>query len=239
MVTGAASGIGAACATALRTAGATLTLLDLPGLQLEAHAATLDAQVLPVDLADDNAVSRLRLEADILVNSAGLQRVASVNQLPLDVFRRMQAVMVTAPFALAQCVLPSMYAKGWGRLIHISSIHGRRASALKSAYVAAKHGLEGLSKVLAVESGPHGVTSNCIAPGYVRTPLVTGQIADQAQALGLDEESVIAEVMLARSSIKRLLEPEEVADAVLYLCSDAAAFVTGTSLALDGGWTAQ
>jgi 3-hydroxybutyrate dehydrogenase len=132
-----------------------------------------------------------------------------------------------------------MYAQGWGRVINISSVHGLRASAYKSAYVTAKHGLEGLSKVVALEGAGQGVTSNCVNPAYVRTPLVEGQIAAQATAHGLSEDEVVEQVMLAPAAIKRLIEPAEVADAVAWLCSPAATSVTGTSLVMDGGWTAH
>jgi len=124
-------------------------------------------------------------------------------------------------------------------VVNISSAHGLRASAYKSAYVTAKHGMEGLSKVIALEGAPHGVTSNCVNPGYVRTPLVEGQIADQAKAHGLSEDKVLEQVLLVRSAVKRLIEPEEVADAVAFLCSPAAASMTGTSVVMDGGWTAS
>jgi 3-hydroxybutyrate dehydrogenase len=132
-----------------------------------------------------------------------------------------------------------MYGRGWGRVVNISSVHGLRASAYKSAYVTAKHGLEGLSKVVALEGAEHGVTSNCVNPAYVRTPLVEGQIADQARSHGIPEDRVVAEIMLAPAAVKRLLEPEEVAEAVAYLCSPVAASVTGSNLVLDGGWSAH
>jgi 3-hydroxybutyrate dehydrogenase len=150
----------------------------------------------------------------------------------------MLAVMLEAPFLLARAALPYMYQRGWGRIINISSVHGLRASPFKSAYVAAKHGLEGLSKVLALEGAEHGVTSNTVCPGYVRTPLVEKQIASQARLHGVDEAEVVQNVLLRQSAVKRLVEPEEVAAVVAYLCGPDAGFITGTSIAVDGGWTA-
>jgi 3-hydroxybutyrate dehydrogenase len=162
-----------------------------------------------------------------------------VGHLPPEMFRRIMRLMVEAPFLLARAALPHMYAGEFGRIINISSVHGLRASPFKSAYVTAKHGLEGLSKVLALEGAAHGVTSNCISPGYVRTPLVERQIADQARVHGIPESEVLESVLLAESAVKRLVEPEEVADLVLWLASPRAAMATGTSFTLDGGWSAK
>ncbi|GGN04554.1 3-hydroxybutyrate dehydrogenase [Lentzea pudingi] len=234
LVTGAASGIGLACARALAAEGAKVHLVDR------------DPQVLPlaeelggvghvVDLT--GSVAALPDEIDVLVNNAGVQHVAPIHEFPAERFSAMVELMLGAAFRLTQHVLPHMYDRGWGRLIHISSVHGLRASAFKSAYVAAKHGLEGFSKVAALEGAPHGVTSNCVAPGYVRTPLVEKQIADQARLHGISEDDVSSQIFLQRSAVKRLIEPSEVADAVLWLCGSS--FVTGTSLAVDGGWSAQ
>ena len=147
--------------------------------------------------------------------------------------------MLEAPFLLIRAALPGMYERGFGRVINISSVHGLRASPFKVAYVAAKHGLEGLSKVTAMEGGPHGVTSNCIEPGYVRTPLVEKQIADQARLHGISEEEVLPKIMLTESAIKRLVEPHEVAGLALWLAGPDAGMVTGASYTMDGGWIAR
>ncbi|MFD0415233.1 3-hydroxybutyrate dehydrogenase [Streptomyces sp. NPDC127108] len=238
LVTGGGSGIGRACAMALAAAGAELHVVDIDAAAAKAVADTGGGHAHTTDLADADAVAALPADVDILVNSAGLQHVAPIAEFPPARFALIQQVMVTAPFLLLRQSLPHMYARGWGRVVNISSVHGHRASAYKSAYVAAKHALEGLSKVTAVEGAPHGVTSNCVSPGYVRTPLVQGQIHDQAAAHRISDEAVVAEVLLARSPVKRLIEPEEVAAAVLWLCGPHSGFVTGTSLSMDGGWAA-
>jgi 3-hydroxybutyrate dehydrogenase len=238
VVTGGASGIGAAAARALAEAGASVTVADLDGDRAAAIADPIGGRSWQVDLTDTAALEDLRLDCDILINNAGIQTVAAIPDFEPSAFRKITRLMLEAPFLLIRAALPQMYAAGWGRVINISSVHGLRASPYKSAYVAAKHGLEGLSKVTALEAGPHRVTSNCISPGYVRTPLVQGQIADQARTHGISEAEVVEQVMLAHSSIKQLVEPEAVADLALWLCSDAAAMVTGASYTMDGGWSA-
>jgi 3-hydroxybutyrate dehydrogenase len=239
LITGGASGIGRACAVRLAEAGAAVVVVDREAEAAKAVAAEVAGTAVAVDLSDLDAVDALDLDVDILVNNAGLQYVAPLQEFPVDRFSYILRLMVEAPFRLVRGSLPHMYERGWGRVVNISSIHGLRASPYKSAYVTAKHGLEGLSKVIALEGAEHGVTSNCVNPAYVRTPLVEGQIADQAKAHGLSEDQVVAQVMLAPAAVKRLIEPAEVAEAVAWLCSPSAASVTGTSLVMDGGWSAH
>lgn len=239
VITGGASGIGRAIATAFAGAGARVTVADRDADAAEAFAAELGGTAWVVDLDETAALDSLSLDADILVNNAGLQQIAPIEDYDPEVFRRIHRIMLEAPFLLTRAVLPAMYARGWGRVINVSSVHGLRASPFKSAYVSAKHGLEGLSKVTALEGGPHGVTSNCINPGYVRTPLVEKQIADQAAVHGIPKSEVVERVMLTESAVKRLVEPDEVGSLALWLASDAAGMVTGASYTMDGGWSAR
>ena len=241
LVTGAASGIGRACAEALAAAGAHVVAVDLDGAALEALSASSPNafETRAMDLADLDGLAALPTDVDILVNNAGIQHVAPVHEFPVERFDLIQRLMLASPFRLIRQSLPHMYAEGWGRVVNISSVHGLRASAFKSAYVSAKHGLEGLSKTVALEGAEHGVTSNCINPAYVRTPLVEKQIADQAQVHGIPEDEVVGQVMLAPAAVKRLIEPDEVADLVLFLCGPSSASITGASFSMDGGWTAH
>jgi 3-hydroxybutyrate dehydrogenase len=242
LVTGAASGIGAAVVERYLAAGARVLAVDRDEAGLGALSDRLGTDALStvaVDLSDLDALAGLPTAVDILVNNAGVQHIAPVHEFPLERFELILDLMLHAPFRLIRQSLPHMYARGWGRVVNVSSAHGLRASAYKSAYVTAKHGLEGLSKVVALEGAEHGVTSNCISPGYVRTPLVEKQIADQAATRGLREEEVLDKVMLERMAVKRLVEPAEVAELAAFLCGPASASVTGTSLTMDGGWTAQ
>jgi 3-hydroxybutyrate dehydrogenase len=239
LVTGAGSGIGAACARRFAAAGAQVVVLDVQPDTAASVAEEIGGTAVVADLAAAGGWESAAAGVDILINNAGLQHVAPVEEFPPERFAQILAVMLEAPFRLIRAAVPGMYERGWGRVINISSVHGLRASPFKSAYVAAKHGLEGLSKVVALEGGPRGVTSNCICPAYVRTPLVENQIADQAARHGIPESEVVETIMLTEPAIKRLIEPEEVAEMAAYLCSEAASFVNGASLVMDGGWSAR
>lgn len=239
LVTGGASGIGAAIARTFAEAGATVTVADLNAEGAEALAAEIGGRAWAVDLSDTAALADLRLDVDILVNNAGIQHVSPIEEFAPERFSFMLRLMLEAPFLLIRAALPGMYERRFGRVLNISSVHGIRASAYKSAYVTAKHGLEGLSKTTALEGGPRGVTSVCIDPGYVRSPLVEKQIADQARAHGVPESEVLEKVLLKDAAIKRLVEPSEVASLALWLAGPDAAMVTGTSYVMDGGWSAH
>lgn len=239
IVTGGASGIGHASAQALKDAGADVVLADLPGDRLDEAAGAMGAEGWGVDLSKVDELADLTLEADILVNCAGIQKVAPIVEQTQEDVHRILMIMLEAPLLLIRATWMHMQQQQWGRIINISSAHGWRASEFKAPYVSAKHGLEGLSKVAANEGAPHGITSNCIAPGYVRTPLVEKQIADQAKTHGISEDEVLEKVIMARSPLKRLVEPAEIGDMVVFLCSDSAQSVTGASWTIDGGWTSR
>ncbi len=239
LITGGAGGIGAACARELAQHGAKVTVADIDEAGAQSVADEIGGSAWTLDLLDVGALEDLDLHTDILVNNAGVQTVSEIAAFPPDRFRLMMTLMVEAPFLLIRAALPHMYRNEFGRVINISSIHGLRASPFKAAYVTAKHALEGLSKVTALEGGPHGVTSNCVNPGYVRTPLVTKQIADQARTHNIGEDEVVAEILLKESAVKRLVEPEEVGSLVGWLASPNASMVTGASYTMDGGWSAR
>ncbi|WP_182886758.1 3-hydroxybutyrate dehydrogenase [Microbispora sp. H10885] len=249
LVTGAGSGIGRACARRLAAEGAHVVVADVNAEAAGKVAAEIGGTPVTVDLSDPEFLVAwrgqlppspdTRLRADIVVNNAGFQHVAPIEEFPPEIFGAIMRVMVEAPFLLARAVLPGMYERGWGRIVNISSVHGLRASPYKAAYVTAKHALEGLSKVIALEGAAHGVTSNCVNPAYVRTPLVENQIADQARTHGIGPDEVVEQIMLAPAAIKRLIEPDEVAEMVAYLCGPAGSFVTGASIPIDGGWSAR
>ncbi len=216
-----------------------MTVADIDEAGAQSVADEIGGSAWTLDLLDVGALEDLDLHTDILVNNAGVQTVSEIAAFPPDRFRLMMTLMVDAPFLLIRAALPHMYRNEFGRVINISSIHGLRASPFKAAYVTAKHALEGLSKVTALEGGPHGVTSNCVNPGYVRTPLVTKQIADQARTHNIGEDEVVAEILLKESAVKRLVEPEEVGSLVGWLASPNASMVTGASYTMDGGWSAR
>lgn len=247
LVTGAASGIGRATAEDLAAHGACVLVADM---NEEAGAAVADSlpravfQHADVSSRDDcrALVDRAEREwggVDILVNNAGLQHVAPVEEFPEERWEQLIRIMLVAPFWLTKYALPSMYAKGWGRIVNISSIHGLVASPYKSAYVSAKHGLIGFTRTVALEAGDKGVTCNAICPSYVRTPLVERQIDDLARQNALSAEDVVSQIMLAPAATKRLLEPGEVAAFATFLCSDAASGITGSAQSIDCGWTAR
>jgi 3-hydroxybutyrate dehydrogenase len=239
LVTGGASGIGAAVARRLAADGLHVVVADLDADSAEKVASDVGGETWAVDLGDTAALADVEVDVDVLVNNAGIQHVAPVHEFPPDRFAAILRLMVEAPFLLVRAALPAMYERGFGRVVNISSVHGLVASPYKSAYVTAKHALEGLSKVVALEGGGQGVTSNCVNPAYVRTPLVEKQVTDQARVHGISEDRVVEEVMLTETAIKRLVEPAEVAGLGSWVVSDAAAYVTGASLTMDGGWTAR
>ncbi len=247
LVTCAASGIGHAIAVDLAAHGASVLVADL-----DAEAGAAAAHEIPRSIfmhadvssrADCRAlVDRATAEwggVDVLVNNAGFQQVSPVEEFPEDRWEQLVKVVLFGAFYLTKYAIPRMYARGWGRIVNISSLHGLVASPYKSAYISAKHGLNGLTKTVALEAAEHGVTVNAVCPSYVRTPLVERQIADQARVHGISDEAVIRDIMLAPAAIKRLLEPEEVAAYVTFLCSDAAAGITGAEQLIDAGWTAR
>ncbi|MCO7204553.1 SDR family oxidoreductase, partial [Microbacterium sp. CnD16-F] len=223
----------------LAAAGARVTVADVDADGAQRVAAAVGGEAWAVDLSDTTALADLRLDVDILVNNAGIQHVRPIEEFEPERFSFMMRLMLEAPFLLIRAALPAMYERGFGRILNMSSVHGLVASPYKSAYVAAKHGLEGLSKATALEGGAHGVTSNCINPGYVRSPLVEKQIADQAKLHGIGEDEVLSQVLLAEAAVKRLVEPEEVAALAVWLAGPDAGMVSGASYTMDGGWSAR
>jgi 3-hydroxybutyrate dehydrogenase len=214
--------------------------------QGQAVADAMGGDFVMVDLARQDDCHRLANETlthygriDILVNNAGMQHIDTIEMFPVDIWDKMLAVMLTAPFLLTKYVWPTMKATGWGRIVNIGSIHSRVASPFKGAYVTAKHGLIGLTRTAALEGGAHGITANAICPAYVSTSLVEDQIVDQARTHGISPQEVIEQVMLEPAAIKRLIAPEEVASLVVYLCSEAAGAITGADWTIDLGWTAR
>ena len=239
LITGGGSGIGEACARKFAGLGAKVTVADVDVDAAARVAADTGGTAWHVDLSETRALDALSLDIDILINNAGIQHINPIQDFDPETFRLVHRLMVESPFLLIRAALPGMYERGFGRIINISSVHGLRASAFKSAYVSAKHALEGLSKVAALEGGPHGVTSNCINPAYVRTALVEAQIADQARLHSIPEDEVVRSVMLTESAVKRLVEAGEVASLAAWLAGADAGMVTGASYTMDGGWSSR
>lgn len=246
VVTGAASGIGLAVSQSLASAGYKVVMADLNEKQGAAEAEKIGALFIKADLSKEiDCKNLIDLTAekfssvDVLVNNAGIQHVCPIDQFPEDKWNLIISVMLTAPFLLTKYAWPYMKKNNWGRIINLNSVHGLRASEFKAAYVSAKHGMTGLTKTAAIEGASCGITVNNICPGYVRTPLVDGQIEDQAKTHGISKKDVVEFVLLKKQAIKQMVEPSELGEAVLYLCSDAARCMTGTSLTIDCGWTAQ
>ena len=247
LVTGAASGIGRAVAVDLAVHGAHVLLADLDTEAGGAAAGAIPGSMFVKADVSSRADCRALVDraiaewggVDVLVNNAGLQYVSPVEDFPEDRWEQLIRIMLFGAFYLTRYAIPHMYEKRWGRIVNISSVHGLVASPYKSAYISAKHGLNGFTKTIALEAAEKGVTVNAVCPSYVRTPLVEKQIADQARVHGISPDAVIHDIMLAPAAIKRLLEPEEVAAYVTFLCSDAAAGITGAEQVIDSGWTAR
>ncbi|HSG56886.1 MAG TPA: 3-hydroxybutyrate dehydrogenase [Paracoccaceae bacterium] len=243
LVTGSTSGIGLAIARALKAEGAEVVLSGFGEHDvIAALCGELDAVHVSADLTATVGVERLMVEAgavDIVVNNAGMQHVAPVEQFPPEKWDAIIALNLSAAFHTSRLAVPHMKNAGWGRIINIASAHSLAASPFKAAYVAAKHGIAGLTKVLALELAEHNITANCISPGYVWTPLVENQIPDTMAARGLTREQVMHDILLAKQPTKKFVSVEEVAAMALFLCGDAAQNINGANMSIDGGWTAE
>jgi len=247
LVTGSTSGIGLAIARAFAAEGAKVMINGFgPAEEIEKICGELGAIHDGADLSDAAAIERMMQRcvdelgaADILVNNAGIQHVSPVDSFPPEKWNAIIAINLTAVFHTTRLALPPMKQKSWGRVINTASAHSLVASPNKSAYVAAKHGVAGFTKTVALEAARDGVTVNCISPGYVWTTLVENQIPDTMKARGLTREQVMNDVLLAAQPTKRFVRPEEVAALAVFLCRDEAGSITGANLSMDGGWTAQ
>jgi 3-hydroxybutyrate dehydrogenase len=248
IITGSTSGIGLGVARELARAGADVVLnsfTDSEGDHALARAVAAEfgvaARYIRADMSDADACRALVDQAggcDILINNAGIQHVARIEEFPVERWDAVIAINLSSAFHTTAAALPGMRARGWGRVINVASAHGLTASPFKSAYVAAKHGVVGLTKVTALEVAGEGITANAICPGYVLTPLVEAQIPDQMKTHGMDRETVIREVMLQRQPSRQFATVEQVGATAVFLCSAAADQITGTTISVDGGWTA-
>jgi len=246
IVTGAASGIGLAIAESFAKDGARVVMADINEEKLKQESERIGGSFLKTDLSkreDCKALVDFTLKkyskVDILVNVEGIQTVAPIEDFPEDKWDFMISLMLTAPFLLTKYVWNSMKEQGWGRIINLNSIHGLVASEYKVAYVSAKHDLSGLTKTAALEGGPYGITVNSICPAYVKTPLVDNQVDAQAKSHSISKEEVVEKIMLQKAAVKKLIDPSTIAEVAKFLCSDAGAHITGSTLTIDGGWTAN
>ena len=243
LVTGSTSGIGLAIARALRAEGADVVLSGFGDpAAIAALCDELQAFHVPADLSQRAGVEALMAAAgavDILVNNAGMQHVSPIESFPVEKWDQILALNLTAAFDACRIAIPHMKAQNWGRIINIASAHSLTASPYKSAYVAAKHGLAGLTKTIALELALTKITANCISPGYVWTPLVENQIPDTMAARGMTREQVISDVLLERQPTKDFAQPSDLGELAVFLCRDAAQQITGSNISMDGGWTAQ
>jgi 3-hydroxybutyrate dehydrogenase len=243
LVTGSTSGIGLAIARSLAAKGATLILNGFGDAAVIAELCEeLGATHSGADLTDPAQIAAMMDaagEIDILVNNAGMQHVAPVEDFPVEKWDTIIALNLTAAFHTTRLAVPAMKRKGWGRIINTASAHSKVASPFKAAYNSAKHGLDGFTKTIALELAEHGVTANCVSPGYVWTPLVESQIPDTMKARGLTREQVINDVLLVKQATKKFVQPEEIGALVAFLCRDEAQNVNGANWSVDGGWTAE
>jgi 3-hydroxybutyrate dehydrogenase len=253
LITGSTSGIGLGIAKKLASLGATLAINGFGDTTEIQHIVTdlskssnAPVKYYPTDMSDGNAIDKMMADIardlgpiDILVNNAGIQHVSPVEDFPTDKWNAIISINLTSVFHTTRGAVPSMKANGWGRIINIASAHSLVASPFKSAYVAAKHGVAGFTKTIALETAEHGICVNAISPGYVLTPLVSAQIPDTAQARGITEEEVVRDVLLAAQPTKEFVAIEDIAEMVTFLCGDAAKGMTGSNISMDGGWTAK